>query len=502
MVNSTFQNKAVDVSLNRSLEVYTIFAFIIRASISGSGLLWERPEFSAAEWSEWMLQALWNEGWLRELPQLYTEDGQAVEIVHPGTWNSEAGPDFLDAVLRFDGVVFRGPVEVHRVPGDWFVHGHDEDSRYAKVVMHVVWQNKQKESCSQLPPCLAMKDYLSPGWFKLLEEIAAEGYPYSRRIAPGQCALQTAELEDSVIRNFLTGAGLARFQQKSRVLLDRSLTVGFEQTAYESLCETMGYKANREPFRDLARYLVLTALGEIKEPLTRLAGLLGSAGFLSDPTRQAKKAPISRQNMNRELWHRWWCLGLQPLNLKWQRHGVRPANRPEKRLMAVWRLLEQWQYLPLTKWEQALPVNLSPASLPGKLKTLFGISSSSVEFNRLLELTGVRTASLGEKRILDIGANLLLPLLHARACQENDTARRDWCEAAFLQLPRLQVNQITQRIIHRLLVPASRQREIILGAVQQQGLLAVNRDFCQRLNGNCRFCPLNNRQMFEKALGS
>ncbi len=499
MVNSTFQKTELGVSLDRTLEIYSVFAFIVRASISRSALLWERPEQSVAEWSEWMLQALWNEGWLRELPQLYTEDGRTVEIVHPGTWNSEAGPDFLDAVLRFDGVVFRGPIEMHRVPGDWHVHGHDEDVRYSDVIMHVVWENNQKKASSKLPPCLAMKEYLSSGWLKLLEDIAAEGYPYSRRIAPGQCALQTAELDDSVIRDFLTGAGLARFQQKSRALLDRSLAAGFEQTAYEALSESMGYKANREPFRELARYLSLAVLGEIKEPLTRLAGLLGGAGFLTDPTRQAKKMSSSRQNMNRELWYRWWCLGLQPLNLKWKRHGVRPVNRPEKRLMAVWRLLEKWRYRPLARWEQVLSVDLSPASLAGKLKSLFGFTNSA-EFNRLLELTGVQTAPLGEKRILDIGVNLLLPLLHARACQENDVFRQDWCEAAFLHLPRLQGNQITQRVVHRLLVPASRQQEIIQTAAQQQGLLAINRDFCQHLNGNCRFCPLNNRQMFEKIL--
>ena len=34
---------------------------------------------------------------------LRTESGRPIEIIHPGRWNDEEGPDFRDARIRIDG---------------------------------------------------------------------------------------------------------------------------------------------------------------------------------------------------------------------------------------------------------------------------------------------------------------------------------------------------------------------------------------------------------------
>ncbi len=485
------------------LEMYLLFTLWARYAVGGGGLLCENSRDTGKEpavsCAEWVLQALWNESYLRERDDLRTEDGARVEIIHPGNWNLEAGPDFLDAVLRLDGVRRRGDVEIHRCPGDWRAHGHDVDPRYDKVIMHVVWEPGRSSASEGLPPCLAMKNYLSPQWLRLLSEAAAEGYPYSRKVAPGQCALQTARLEDAVVREFLTAAGLHRFRIKSRRILDRALAVGFPQTAYEAFWEALGYKANSQAFQSLARALPLARLREIKEPSSRLAALLGSSGFLVDPTRRADRSRIPHPSLNQELWHRWWKLGLPPLSPSWRRHGMRPANRPERRLPVGWSLLEKWHYQPVEAWSRGLPPEADPNSLVRALQALFDFSPTS-EFTRVLALNNAPSASLGQHRTLDLAVNAVLPLLHARACQDRETARQQWAESAFLNLPKLQENRVSKQITHRLLVPASRRREIVKGAAQQQGLLAVAWDFCRQMANNCEICPLTNREMFEKCL--
>ena len=65
-------------------------------------------------------------------------DGQAVEILWRGRKNLDAGPDFLDALIRIGGRLRDGDVELHVRSSDWRAHGHERDPHYARVILHVV----------------------------------------------------------------------------------------------------------------------------------------------------------------------------------------------------------------------------------------------------------------------------------------------------------------------------------------------------------------------------
>ena len=108
-------SEAGKVNKGRSLEAmeafHTLLSFLaIRLSPANEQLLCETAKEPPPDGGEWILQALWNEGRLRESSELCTEEGNRVEIIHPGTWNSEAGPDFLEAVIKLDGHTKRGAV--------------------------------------------------------------------------------------------------------------------------------------------------------------------------------------------------------------------------------------------------------------------------------------------------------------------------------------------------------------------------------------------------------
>jgi hypothetical protein len=97
---------------------------------------------------------------------------------------------------------------------------------------------------------------------------------------------------------------------------------------------------------------------------------------------------------------------------------------------------------------------------------------------------------LGEARIDDIIANVLLPFLAGLA---EHTAHDDWREEvrqAWLLLPRLQDNRVLEEAAHRLFAPPSRVREVVRSACEQQGLMQVYRDFCVTVHHNCKICPL------------
>src|SRR3712207_9381922 len=68
---------------------------------------------------------------------LFRSDGRGVEIIDPGLHNTDAGPDFFNAKVKIADTLWVGNVEIHDRASDWYRHGHDRDSRYNNVILHV-----------------------------------------------------------------------------------------------------------------------------------------------------------------------------------------------------------------------------------------------------------------------------------------------------------------------------------------------------------------------------
>ena len=68
---------------------------------------------------EQLLHYVWKHKLFALKPQ-QTTDGKAVEIIDPGLQNIHAGPDFFNAKIKIDGVLWVGNVEIHQQASDWF----------------------------------------------------------------------------------------------------------------------------------------------------------------------------------------------------------------------------------------------------------------------------------------------------------------------------------------------------------------------------------------------
>ena len=84
------------------------------------------------------LQTLWGRQDWNAWP-LRTCQGQSIQVLDPGRWNNDQGPDFLHAKLFIEQILWVGSVEVHIHAGDWFRHHHTNDPNYLPVILHVVW---------------------------------------------------------------------------------------------------------------------------------------------------------------------------------------------------------------------------------------------------------------------------------------------------------------------------------------------------------------------------
>lgn len=89
--------------------------------------------------SERWLQTIWGRidwcGW-----KLFTSDGQSLQVLSPGIWNPNQGPDFLQAQLFIGQILWVGSIELHVRSSEWFRHCHPDDPNYQDVVLHVVWE--------------------------------------------------------------------------------------------------------------------------------------------------------------------------------------------------------------------------------------------------------------------------------------------------------------------------------------------------------------------------
>jgi hypothetical protein len=433
--------------------------------------------------SELDVQALWFEQ--LHQPSLVADDGRTVEVVQPGFWNHAGGPDFDRAVLRFsrpgkpasEPVV--GNVEVHLRAADWHAHGHDTDPAYEATILHVVWESAGTKAffpataSFRSVPQVVLRDQLVAPWPELRPLCRALLQRPLPAAVPGRCSPLLAALPADEVAEVLRAAGRFRLEQKSRRWFWRTRLAGPEQALYEALAEALGFHANQIPMRLVAQRLPWKKLRAQSLP-ARLAHLFGLGGFL--PEESVARLRAEPRAWLRELWEIWWkargplAHALLPRG-QWRLAGLRPLNRPERRLAALAHLVP---CLP-----QLLAVLKSrDADRFGTL--LLGLRDPFWEKHATLMGAPLRTPCrlVGEERVHDILVNLFWPMV---MLDEPELAGREL--AALTAASNGAARIASQRMLLSALTPKQSREALI-----QQGLLQVFRDYCQADCSNCHDC--------------
>ena len=156
---------------------------------------------------EQLLHYIWKHK-IFPLQELKTTTGQKVEIIDTGLANTNAGPDFFNAKVKLNGILWIGNVEIHERSSDWLKHGHHTDATYDSVILHITSDadiDVHRTNGEPIPQLiLTCPDYVCRNYHELVE---TESYPPCYRIIP--------TLSMFTIHSWMSALQLERFEQKA-----------------------------------------------------------------------------------------------------------------------------------------------------------------------------------------------------------------------------------------------------------------------------------------------
>ncbi|GBD92792.1 hypothetical protein BMS3Abin05_00367 [bacterium BMS3Abin05] len=446
--------------------------------------------------AESFLYHIWDGGHLKK-ELLQTTAGKRVEIISKGKWNVDSGPDFREAILKMDGELMRGDVEIHTQESDWFAHKHQDDPKYENVILHaVLWANEKSSPAvtrsGREISTLILSDFLDESLERL--QVRVEKESYLEKEKPSICLLgkrTAAEISET-----LDYWGLERIRVKKERFREELNYFNYDQLIYQGIMEALGYSKNQRQFLKLALKMPVEAMWEIlqsysaeKRVLVAQALLLGAAGFLEETS---QKTPVPHEYV-RTLQKMWGLLSqtfeFEPLpKHEWQFFRLRPANFPTVRIAGMASLVVKFSergfhagVLDLFNTE-----NTSFRQVGKHLRDLFmapaqGYWENHFQLqNELSRHSRYRLKHLiGTSRSNEIMVNVIFPILMVFADETGDEALSVKIKEAYLYYPKLQENEIIRAIKVQVLSPNEEKLHLVHSAARQQGLIHIYKSFCR-----------------------
>lgn len=273
---------------------------------------------------EHLLQYLWANQ-IVPLGPLTTTDGEKLEIIDPGIINHDGGPDFFNAKIKIDDVVWVGNVEIHTSSSMWKRHGHHHDKLYDSVILHVANEvdcavmTTSGEPIPQFQlPCGEQ--------IRMRYQTLCKGKSFPRcigilsTIPPDEITAWLGELSDQRLQ--------WRADQIHRRMQRHNLD--WEVTCFVTLARSFGFGLNGDAFENWADTVNFKAASKHRDHLLQVEAIfLGQAGLLE--REYPEDAYYSQlQNEYRYLRHKFSLKQMEAE--RWRLLRIRPYNFPPLRI--------------------------------------------------------------------------------------------------------------------------------------------------------------------------
>lgn len=344
---------------------------------------------------ESILHYVWQNRLFRN-HDLFTTEGESVEVIDVGKYNSDSGPDFFSAKIRIGETIWAGNVEIHTRSADWNKHNHDSDKAFDSVILHVVAVADGEvyridgEKIPQL--VLHFPPQIETNYEKLINE--------TKWI---RCADKIENVPPIFIQSWKTALLTERLEQKMNAI-DNLLAESnqhWEEAFYLTLARSFGFGTNSQAFESLAKSLSVSILGKHKDNLFQLEALLfGQAGLL-----QVKESDEYLIKLEQEFRFLQVKFDLKPMDAsQWKLLRLRPDNFPHIRIAQFAALIHSStklfsKILENTNIEYLQSLFLCEPSTYWTTHYLFGVESPR------------KTKKLGVQSVNSILINTIIPFL-------------------------------------------------------------------------------------------
>jgi hypothetical protein len=237
--------------------------------------------------NERLLHFIWQFQYYNKT-DLILSSGDELQVITPGSVNTNQGPDFLNARIRIAGAMWAGSVEIHVSTSDWEKHMHDQDDHYRNVILHVVWDHDKKVNDI---PVLELNGrvarHLLQRYMRWME---------SSFFIP--CENEIAFVDDIVWKSAKDRLLAVRLMRKSALIeaLLEANNFHWEEIFWWMLARNFGMKVNAECFEAVARSLSIAILARHRQQPHQLEALLfGQAGLLENVFTEAYPGMLQKE---------------------------------------------------------------------------------------------------------------------------------------------------------------------------------------------------------------
>ncbi len=207
---------------------------------------------------------------------LKTITGENITIINRGTYNTNQGPDFLNAKIKIGETILVGNIELHTLSSDWQKHQHQTDENYQNIILHIVWKHNIKGDTIFNYPVLELQTFVS----KILLD-KYNSLMLQNSFIP--CQNQIANISYLQFNNWKDRLLIERLETKTIKILEKLITNqnNWEETFWQILASNFGIKTNAEAFETIAINTPVLVLAKNKLSLHKIESILmGQAGLL------------------------------------------------------------------------------------------------------------------------------------------------------------------------------------------------------------------------------
>ena len=282
--------------------------------------------------TERLLQYIWQFQYFNK-SELSAVTGETVQVITPGQYNTNQGPDFAQAKIKIGDTTWAGTVELHTRTSEWNKHDHHHDSNYNNVVLHVVWEN---DTTSNNIPVIELRERVPKILLQRYEELMN-----SPAFIACEKSIQT--VQDITWKSWKERLLAERLLRKAKAVDDYLLQNNYhwEETFWWLLARSFGMKVNADAFEAIARSIPLTILAKQKHQIHQLeALLLGQTGLLDNKFEEDYPKLLRKEYYFQKSKHK---LKPSPVPVLFLR--MRPGNFPTIRLVQLAKLVHESAHL-------------------------------------------------------------------------------------------------------------------------------------------------------------